>query len=124
MFAGFIAACSFTAVDIKTLAEDFATLECKAVQLRKDRFALADVMRFSEDTLIMSKDDSITQRRINTRLKVCEEQKKILVKNSLDLADTIRVRLDSLMKNELASVEKRKLFDAELEKVLKERGCK
>ena len=52
------------------------------------------------------------------------ERKKILVKNSLELAKSIQLQLDSLMKDEFSNKEKRKSFDKELEEELIRRGCK
>ncbi len=119
-----VAACSSPEKSIDKIAEEFADLECRALELRKNRFALADSFRFSEDTLLKYRDDSLLQKRITTRMQHYEEQKIILVKNSLALADTIRMQLDSLMKHDLAEMARRKLFDEALEKELSKRGCK
>lgn len=115
--------CTSDEVKIQRIAQDFASLECRAIELRKSRFALADTIRFAEDSLILLQEDSSIIAGINLRMKGYEQRKNDLVKTSLSLAEHIRDHLDSLMSNELSKPDHRKLFDAALENALKERGC-
>jgi hypothetical protein len=120
---GIIIQCKSHHVDVVTLADDFATLECQAIELRKERFALADSIRFTEDTLLSANGDSVVINRLSEKLKRYGERKELLVKSSLDLADVIRLRLDSLIHNELKDLERRKMFDEALKREVEERGC-
>ena len=51
--------------DIKDLVNQFADLECRAIALREQRFDLANQMRFTQDTLLLT-----TGKGDTTRLKV------------------------------------------------------
>src|ERR1700761_2938595 len=69
---------------------------CRAISIRQERFALANKIRFAQDTLSQTKNksDSI---RLQARLKIYLNEKPILLKESLSLADTIHKQLDSLI---------------------------
>lgn len=99
-----------------------ADLECRAMALRKERFVLADKIRFAQDTLLQKSaaTDSIS---LQQSLVVFNEEKEKLLSQSLLLADTIHKQLDSLRKFVFKNKEEKDQFDEKLKKVLAERGC-
>jgi hypothetical protein len=101
--------------------EQLADRSCRATDIRQQRFALADKIRFTQDSLAKAKNGAGSQR-LQSRLKGYLEQKNILLKASLALADTIRVQLDSLLPYTDKAAQKR--FTAALDSIIKAKGCK
>lgn len=93
---------------------------CRAISIRQQRFDLANKIRFAQDTLALSKNknDSI---RLQNCLKLYLNQKDALLTSSLQLADTIRRQLDSLVPYTDQAAQKR--FKARLDSLLKRKGC-
>ena len=99
-----------------------ADIECKAIALRKQRFALADKIRFTQDTIL--KHTSVTDSaRLELNLLFYNKEKEKLVSESLLLADTIRSRLDSLRIFIFKNSDDKNQFDQKLKEALAERGC-
>ncbi len=92
------------------------------MQLKQKRFALANEIRFTQDTLLqkMQVIDTVT---LKERLGRFEIEKKALLQESLLLADSIKIGLDSLMQQVLVSAEDRKAFDIDLKNELRKLGC-
>lgn len=118
-----IFACKSPRPDFETIVTDFADLECRAIELRKQRYQLADDMRFADDTLIADTSGEETKARMKEKLMKLDAGKDDLVGHGLALADTIQKTLDSLIAGPLKKIEDRKEFDKLLEAELRERGC-
>lgn len=99
-----------------------ANLECRAVAMREQRFALANQMRFAQDTLAVTKSSSDSQRLANEIL-IFTHEKNSLLQRSLQLADSIHLQLDSLRKFVFTDINEKKQFDEKLSEALKIRGC-
>ncbi|MDQ2753554.1 MAG: hypothetical protein M3R72_11090, partial [Bacteroidota bacterium] len=64
-----------------------ADLEYRAVLLRERRFALANQLRFAQDTLSATKSSTDSQRLAN-QIHIFTNEKDTLLQHSLALADT------------------------------------
>lgn len=93
---------------------------CKAIDLRQQRFAIANKMRFTQDTLSAQKGKGDTVYLHNQLIKY-RKQKDSLLKASLALADTIHRQLDSLLPYTDKAAQKR--FSITLDSILKAKGC-
>lgn len=104
-----------------TKIELLADRTCRAIHIRQQRFALADQIRFVQDTLfnIKNKNDTI---RLRNSLDDLLRQKNILLKESLALADTIRAQLDSIMPYTNKAAQQH--FTAKLDSLLAKKGCR
>ncbi len=116
-------ACQSPKPDMGAIVNDFANLECRAIELRKQRYQLADEMRFTDDTMLSDTSSEETKARMKDKLMKLDAGKDGLVNHGLQLADTIQKRLDSLIQGPLKQMEDRKEFDKLLEAELKKRGC-
>ncbi len=105
---------------LNAVAESFSDLECRAISLRKQRYKLADEIRFTQDTLIHTKKDTVHH---SANLRLMEAEREILTAQSLSLADTIRLQLDSLMKFVLLQPEEKQQFSKVLDSILIAKGC-
>lgn len=94
-------------------------LHCKSIELKDARFALANEIRFAEDTLQTAVDS--VKERLSKRLEEALVRKETLAKESHNLADSIRVKMDRVMK-ELNPEEKR-IFNDSLVARSKRAGC-
>jgi len=117
-----IASCSPNKPDINKMANEFSDIECRAMALREKRFALANQIRFTQDTLLHTSNKTDTTR-LKTKLQVLNSEKENILKTSLSLADSIKHRLDSLMENHLATPEDKAKFNELLKAALQKRGC-
>lgn len=93
---------------------------CRAVSIRKERYVLADKIRFAQDTLA-DVENRVARGRLQKDLKAYLEQKNRLLKESLALADTIRLQLDSLMPYKDKEAQKR--FTLTLDSLMAKVGC-
>lgn len=100
-------------VDFNALVE----LNCKAIELRKARFATADSLRMEMDSIKASMSETDFKKFQND----FEMRKKALLTESNNLADTIRVRMKGVM-TELGP-DKKRIFNDSLQASLKRRGC-
>lgn len=100
--------------------ELLANRTCRAISIRQQRFALANQMRFAQDTLFKTKNKN-DSARLKKELEKFSKQKNILLKESLALADTIRRQLDTIMPFTDKPAQKR--FTAELDSLLAKKGC-
>lgn len=94
---------------------------CKAISIRRERFALADQIRFIQDTLAQAKNKS-SVARLQNNLKLFMIRKAALSEASLRLADTIHRELDAMVPYRDKAAQKR--FNARLDSLLAKRGCK
>lgn len=108
---------------LKKIVNDFAQLECRAIALREQRFALANQIRFTQDTLLHASDKSNTAR-LNAKLKALNIKREHTTERSLVLADSIKHRLDSLMSNHLTKEEYKDQFNQMLHTTLENMHCK
>ena len=101
-------------VDLDLLANKFSELECEAIKLREQRFALADTMRSIET------DSSINSREKFDSLNI---QKDLLRAKSLDLADSIKNELERLFREYLKNKTLKEQFYTKLKNQLKVKQC-
>ena len=102
-----------------TAINELADRMDRAMMIRKQRFALANAIRFTQDTLGASKsaaDRARLQNRLNTYLK----QKQALFSESITLADTIHRQMDSLVP--YTDKTKEQAFNDLLNKTLAKKG--
>lgn len=104
-------------VKIRLLADH----TCKAISIRRERFELADKIRFTQDTLAQVKNKN-SATRLQNNLKLFMIRKAALMGASLRLADTIHRELDAMVPYRDKAAQKR--FNARLDSLLTERGCK
>ncbi|MBS1525046.1 MAG: hypothetical protein JST19_05320 [Bacteroidetes bacterium] len=100
--------------------DQLADRTCRAMHIRQQRYALADKIRFADDTLGVVKDEK-TRVRLQNSMKIYLIQKDSLLKLSLALADTIQRQLDSL--TPYTNKDARKQFNADLNRLLAKKGC-
>ncbi len=99
---------------------DFDTMvafNCKAIELRKARFAMADALRLEMDSIKVAMGDSAFKQYQND----FEMRKNALLSESNVLADTIRLRMKRVM-SDLGPDQKR-VFNDSLQAALKREGC-
>lgn len=117
-----VVSCNTSKPDLNKMVNDFADLECRAILLREQRFALANQIRFTEDTLLQTKNAADTVR-LRSNLATFAGQRETLTQHSLALSDTIRIVLDSLMQKHLPEKDDKEKFNEMLNSTLKDRGC-
>lgn len=107
---------------IENSVAQFADLECEAIQLRKQRFSLADEIRYTEDTLQRATNETATAQ-LRQKLVLLNTQKLQLTNDSRAMAERIKEHIDSLMESVLKTGEEKEAFNIELTKVLKQKNC-
>lgn len=90
--------------------------------LREKRFTLANQMRFTQDTLLQHRLTSDTTR-LKNNLEKMNKEKVLLLQKSLMLADSIRIVMDGIMKDELKDEKDKTQFNEMLNAILKQKGC-
>lgn len=123
MLALALFACQSPKPDFESIVNDFADLECRAIELRKQRYQLADEMRFADDTMIADTSSEETKARLKEKLMRLDAGKDGMVNHGLALADTIQKELAALIEGPLKNVDDRREFDHLLEEELHKRGC-
>ena len=108
---------------VNKLAASFSELECRAFTLREARYALADKIRFTEDSISKSADAPAKKIQLQTNLTHYLIEKDNTLAASLRLADTIKTQLDSITKIRLHDTAKTRLFDDALSAELKKKHC-
>lgn len=111
--------CQRAKPDIKGIADNFADMECRAISLREKRFELANQIRFTQDS-VLHNSDSV---KLKIKLAVFDQEKEGLLKQSQSLADSIRLKLNDLMKNQLKNEHDKAAFNQMLNEILLKRGC-
>ena len=114
--------CSDKKLNVNELANQFADVECRAISLREKRFALANKLRFTQDTLTLRAGTADTIR-LKGNLASFNKEKERLLQQSLSLADSIRVQLNDLMQNQLKNQQDKTAFNQSLNNALIARGC-
>lgn len=97
-------------------------MEVRAITLREQRFALANEIRFTQDTLLRTDSGDARAAELEAKLKVFAARKDSLLVASLALADTIKQNLDSIIDPERYSREEREAFNAQLNEEVKRRS--
>ena len=115
------AACNRPSASSDAKMNLLANRTCRAITIRQKRFALANQIRFTLDTLAGTKS-KIDSDRLQASLTGFSKQKAILLKESLRLADTIHKQMDTLVPYSSKAAEKR--FTAQLNALLEKKGCK
>lgn len=105
------------------MVNSFAPLECSAVRLREARFALANQIRFTEDSL-MRDAGKVDTTRLQKKLHALYLEKEVMGNKSVHLADSIKHTLDSLMLHHLTDKKEREAFNEMLNEALEKMGCK
>ena len=104
------------------VVQQFANLECRAIQLRKQRFALANTIRNKEDSISMV-TDPVEKLKLKNELLKLSDQKQQLVNESLALADSIKPKLDKMMQENFTTIQQKQEFSHLLNEELKRKGC-
>lgn len=113
--------CHSSNTDYRNTLNFLASKTCEAISLKNERFALADKIRFMQDTLLSVKGNKkalILKDKLNVLLK----HKSKILQQSLVLADIIRVKLDSL--NTLYNKAEMNSFNISIDSLLSKKGCK
>lgn len=100
-------------VDFEALVD----LNCKAIKLRKARFATADSLRLKMDSLRLSMDST----EFKTFQSDFEKRKQLLLHETNILADSIRSKMKRVMSE--VSPEEKRVFNDSLQAELKRAGC-
>ncbi len=108
---------------IDAAINDFANIECRAMQLRNQRFKLADEIRFTQDTIIQLQQSGDTLL-LHERLIKMYQQKELLHSRSSQLADSIKVQMDVITATFLSDKNKELYFNWKLDSILTIKGCK
>lgn len=118
-----IISCKRPQSNTRELAERFSALECRAIAIREKRFALADEIRFTEDTLLLQENKKTDTKQLKLKLAALNENKAVLLQQSLALADTIKKNLAELMNDSLKNESDKTAFNNELNDILLKKGC-
>ncbi len=121
-----LVSCFFVSCNRKSKLDDkvtyIANLECRAMVMREQRFALANQLRFAQDTLSTTKYSSDSQR-LSNEIQTFSQEKNSLLQHSLQLADSIHLQLDSLRKFVFTEKNDKKQFEQKLNEALRRKGC-
>lgn len=99
--------------------ELLASRSFRAISLRQQRYDLADKMRFAQEAM-GGKANQNVKDSINRNLQVYIKQKDRLLKESLALADTIRLQADSLMLYTNKTTQK--IFKHKLDSIIRQKS--
>lgn len=102
--------------NLQRLTAEIAIIECRAEKLKDHRFALADKIRFTQDTILEKSKDTIELRN---QLVKMEKEKQLLLTQSLQLADTIKQKMEFLMTNYLTDKKRENEFNQFLKEEIK-----
>jgi outer membrane murein-binding lipoprotein Lpp len=122
LFSLLIIGCS-NKQSIDVAVNDIANIECRAMQLRNQRFKLADEIRFAQDTVIQLQHSGDTSV-LHERLIKMYQQKELLHTRSSQLADSIKVQMDVIVTVFLSDKNKELYFNQKLDSILTIKGCK
>jgi hypothetical protein len=116
-------ACNNTNIEKEQMVKSLADLECRAIEFKNKRFELANQIRFAQDTLLQLKTTSDTLL-IQIRLKDWDNQKQLIVNQSLSLADSIKLQMQLIMARYFTDKKNEKEFNILLDAALKKKGCR
>lgn len=108
--------------NIQKAVDDFATLECKAVRLRNQRFDLANTLRYTEDSLLHSSNPQDTAR-LRRQVAMLQQEKERLTRQSREMANRIKLRMDSLTETQFRTREEKERFHSAVTEALKKNNC-
>lgn len=94
-------------------AEQMASLQCAARQLRNERFEAANQIRLKEENMLQ-KGEKITPDYLLKNDSIAKD----LTKRTGDLAAKINNTLDSCFKNKYKTIDQRLRFDKAVEEIL------
>ena len=106
-----------------SIIDDFANIECRAMQLKNQRFKLADEIRFTQDTIIQLQQSGDTLL-LHERLIKMYQQKELLHAKSSQLADSIKLKMDVIAATFLSDKNKELDFNRKLDSILILKSCK
>ena len=107
--------------DFSGMAQSIADIECRAISIREKRFDIANKIRFTLDTLLLTKNiDSV---RLKLKFAFLNNEKETIISKSQLMADTIKNLIDSLSKNFLIDPASKKQFSDSLNAILAKRRC-
>ncbi len=109
--------------DVAAIVADFSKLECRAVHIREQRYALANTIRFTEDSMALVKDINDKKKALQDSLNSYLKTKDDLLALSLRLADTIKLKLDTIIKVQLKTKDNIAEFDKQLSAALIKQNC-
>ncbi len=119
--------CLFSSCDhsdlISSKAKLMSDLECRAIALRNQRFALANQIRFAQDTMLTATTSNKDSIRLSQNLLVFNSEKEKLLQQSLLLADSIHKQLDSLRKFVFTKDDDQKVFNDKLKEETEKHSC-
>lgn len=105
-------------IDVKNIAK----LSCTATSLKQQRFALADSIRFYEDSVLnFSKSDQFKKNRWQKILESMSERKLKLMKESRTLADALNDQIYAATRT--MTLDEKRDFNKILEKSKEEIIC-
>jgi hypothetical protein len=116
-----IVSCQKNSLTTRAKTEQLAGRINHAVAIRQLRFALADTIRFTQDSM-KEIADKTGRALLQKKLQIYLREKGELLRLSLALADTIHLQLDSLMP--YADKLARKHFYASLDSILAKKAGK
>lgn len=115
-----IGSCTHQHNELKNIVNDISNFECRAEHLKNQRFELADKIRFTQDSLPKVADTSI----LHNKLLKMDTEKQLLVTKSLQLADTIRQKMNVVMTQYFTDKQVEDSFNNMLNRALEKKGCK
>ncbi len=101
--------------------ENLVELHCKARDLRKQRFDLADSIRNYTDLQLSNQESNEPILADDVKLRNWNIQKDSLVRESKDIADSIKVLLDDVIVK--LETDQKRVFNDSLIKAVSSRGC-
>lgn len=102
--------------------DEITRLNCRATKLRKARFALADSIRFYQDSLReYGHSDAQNAHFWETSLATMDKRKKWLAETSRNLSDSIHAELLTLTLE--MSVEEKRIFNDSLQAKTEDLDC-
>lgn len=108
-------------IDFSGMAQLTADIECRAISIREKRFKLANEIRFTQDTLLLTKNTDSLRLKLN--LARLNGDKEVVMSQSQLMADSIKNLIDSLSKNFLTDPASKKQFNDSLNLILAMKGC-
>jgi len=91
--------------------EELVELHCLSIEYKNARFALADSIRFLEDSILVAEKTNGADSLLLTHLESLEIRKELLSEKSYALSDTIEARMKVIIR-ELSPEEKRVFNDS------------
>lgn len=120
----FLTSCSHRKKSIEEIVKELTAYECRAIHLRNLRFELADKIRFTQDSLQRKTLLKIDTAILHTQFLKMNIEKQSLFTQSIQLADSIKGKMDFIIANYLTDKTKEAAFNNLLNAALKNNDCK